>query len=662
MVQDRSDTDSSVNHILRDTTSSQLRSVHLIKYPSLATITLESFQERLKEDTFKIANENAVLIARRSKLKLPLQFPISIAHYRKLSDQCSIVVLMINDLRPQFIKQIQLTISPVYVPITRKDEDFYIFKTDRKNHKKLLLMQEYPNRIKFKMAVGYEPAQKSVVARTVCFFCEPGGNPRLVDIPLPGTPQSEEVEYFPDFVWDLNGKVLHVTMPNFYARVEADPPWKGINNAKRGHWKMLFETFLTVKFNFSYHMFASTRSDGTGGAGTGVLLRNGTWNGVVGDLVSGRADLGIVTAHTPKRIHYIDYVDALYDPGSLTFVTAQPTKIFSPAQLLWPFDIVVWMSVIASIGVCILVFFATTKIMDTWKFNSETIEWPLDRQSLFLLSTFMEQDSPVLPESNPLRCFVALWIFFTMLVTNMYRCKMATLLAFPSVGKVPETFDELAFSDYEVGYVRHGDSAYNTLAASTDPVYVKLVGEMTIFHGYGLECLEKVVKSNKYGCIAYDFSLVHVRERNMSDSDARKLRLAPVKTYNIWLGVSTEGKSIYRLNFGKWLGLTRQFHLLDIWDKIDLYWNVRKLKLDWWISTNQTDKMKFVEADSDDLTLKHIAGAFYILIFFLSISTLAFIYEIVVYYKSKMIHSVVFWYWSTKRKIKRYKSVIRWKW
>jgi len=26
-------------------------------------------------------------------------------------------------------------------------------------------------------------------------------------------------------------------------------------------------------------MFASTRSNGKGGAGTGVLLRNGTWNG-----------------------------------------------------------------------------------------------------------------------------------------------------------------------------------------------------------------------------------------------------------------------------------------------------------------------------------------------------------------------------------------------
>lgn len=49
-------------------------------------------------------------------------------------------------------------------------------------------------------------------------------------------------------------------------------------------------------------MFVSTGRDGKkGGGGTGLLLRNGTWIGVTGDLYTGRADLGIVIANTPKR-------------------------------------------------------------------------------------------------------------------------------------------------------------------------------------------------------------------------------------------------------------------------------------------------------------------------------------------------------------------------
>jgi hypothetical protein len=52
---------------------------------------------------------------------------------------------------------------------------------------------------------------------------------------------------------------------------------------------------------------------------------------------------------------------------------------------------------------------------------------------------------------------------------------------------------------------------------------------MEIVNGVGLECLEKVVTS-KYGCIAYDFALRHLKERNLSESDTRKLVFAPAHT------------------------------------------------------------------------------------------------------------------------------------
>lgn len=57
-----------------------------------------------------------------------------------------------------------------------------------------------------------------------------------------------------------------------------------------------------VKFNFTYNMFASTGADGNKGAGgSGLQLENGTWIGVTGDLISGRADVGLVVANTAKR-------------------------------------------------------------------------------------------------------------------------------------------------------------------------------------------------------------------------------------------------------------------------------------------------------------------------------------------------------------------------
>lgn len=93
------------------------------------------------------------------------------------------------------------------------------------------------------------------------------------------------------------------------------------------------------------------------------------------------------------------------------------------------------------------------------------------------------------------------------------------------------------------------------------------------------------------------------------------------------------------MNFGKMLSYTRQFHLADIWDRMDMYYNVRKLKLDWWKSTNQTDKMAHIQTESDNLTLKHIAGAFYVLIACLVICSAVFIQECLTYLKRAILKS-----------------------
>lgn len=238
---------------------SGMKSAYSIKYNFPSPLHLQAIELQLKEMKPKWAtgwdiNVTETLMSRDS---LPVLFPITVSNYRRKSDPCLMVILMVNDVRPLFIRQIYNLLTPVYIPITRKDEDFYIFKTDTKHHERLLQMQELPNRIKFKVAVGVEVTgdEKSgeetilVKVHTVCFFCNPGGNPRLLELPV--TSENLPVgntNYFPDFVWNLNGKLLHVSFPYIRAKIEADPPWKGTWNARRGNWKMLFEKFLTVKY------------------------------------------------------------------------------------------------------------------------------------------------------------------------------------------------------------------------------------------------------------------------------------------------------------------------------------------------------------------------------------------------------------------------------
>lgn len=216
-----------------------------------------------------------------------------------------------------------------------------------------------------------------------------------------------------------------------------------------------------------------------------------------------------------------------------------------------------------------------------------------------------------------------------MIITTLYRSKLVTLLAFPVLGIIPKTFDQLAFSQFEVGFMRSGDSAYNTFARSTDPVYVNLLRRMEVMKGSSLKCLKNAVNKENYACIGYNFDISYLHHRNFSNLEARKLKYSGARTYNVWSGLATEAQSMFRKNFEKVLGQTMPFHLAEIWKKMDMYRNIRLPKLRWWKATNQMDKMRVgVEASSDELTLKNIKGVLHIYLISIVVCTIAFLQEI----------------------------------
>ncbi|OXA46521.1 Glutamate receptor ionotropic, delta-2 [Folsomia candida] len=545
------------------------------------------------------------------------------------------------------------TISPVYLPLVAKDVDPFVYVTlNPALLEPLLLSRALPARTKYKLGLSLDKTRGELVIRSVCFFCDAGG-PVVLTLPAqsPAT-----FDYFPDYVLNLEGHLLRIACPAIKSRIEALPPYEEVNNAQRGMWKTMFEQFLMVKFNFTYNVFLSVGKSGSyiGGGGTGLELENGTWIGTVGDIVAGRADIGIITANTPKRVKVVAFTNSFFDISYLNFITTEGTRVFSPAALLWSFDILMWACIGLSTVVAFLIFKIITRTMtalgldkgDAMSFARRGIvsheNWGIQHQIFFVATSYLDQDC-VLPRFTPLRCFVALWLFFTLIITTIYRSKMVSLLAFPVLEKLPLTFEQLVASDYQVGFIKHGDSAYNTLKASTDKVYVTLVDEMEIITGNGLECLERAV-AKKYACIAYAFSTIYLKARNLSDSDIRKLVFAPESTYNIFMGLALEGGSIYKEGFERWLGWTRPFHLADLWEEQDMYYNVRLPKRAWWLETNQTDKLEHSDfVESDDLTLKHISGAFYALAGCLLICAGVFVQELVSYYWEREMEKGLIW-------------------
>ncbi|XP_035713886.1 glutamate receptor ionotropic, delta-2-like [Folsomia candida] len=413
------------------------------------------------------------------------------------------------------------------------------------------------------------------------------------------------------------GKTLRISFSAIKARLEVNPPYVGVNNAHRGMLKALFHEFLMIKLNFTYNMFLSTGTDGGYGGGSGLQLPNGTWIGTVGDVISGKADVGILAVNTVDRNREVSFTNSNFDRVYLHFVTARGARIFSPATLLWSFDFVMWTCIGASTLLAFTVFKLISKSMEVLGIdNTETRgvtrkeNWGIRHQLFFVMSSYLHQ-ACVLPTYTPLRCFAAKWLFFVLVVTTVYRSKMVSLLAFPVMEKIPTTIAELVDSDYTIGFIKHGDAAMSMLAASTDPAYMKLVKVMEIITGNGLECLERVME-RKYACFAYTMATNYLQYGNLSDSDIRKLVYAPEKIFVVFIGLAFESGSIYKDAFDACLSWARPFHLGDLFEAHDMQVTVRLAKRAWWMATNQTDKLEHSDPDeSDDLTLKHIAGAFY---------------------------------------------------
>jgi hypothetical protein len=131
-------------------------------------------------------------------------------------------------------------------------------------------------------------------------------------------------------------------------------------------------------------------------------------------------------------VKQVSFTNSFFDISYLNFITTYGTRIFSPAALLWPFDLLMWGAIFASTLAAFGIFKALTYSMtllgmdtgDEMGFARRGVvikeNWGIGHQIFFVGTSYLDQDC-VLPRFGPLRCFVALWLFFALIITTIYR-------------------------------------------------------------------------------------------------------------------------------------------------------------------------------------------------------------------------------------------------
>ncbi|XP_016315873.1 glutamate receptor ionotropic, delta-1-like [Sinocyclocheilus anshuiensis] len=191
---------------------------------------------------------------------------------------------------------------------------------------------------------------------------------------------------------------------------------------------------------------------------------NGSWTGMIGELIGKRADVAIsAITITPERENVVDfskrYLD--YSVGILMTKTEERLNIFS---LLAPFDLAVWACIAAAIPVVGVMVFLLRRIQSVCSQNPPGPHQPASVTTSFqsaiwiVYGAFVQQGGESFMSSMALRIAMGSWWLFTLIVCSSYTANLAAYLTVSRMDNAVRTFQDLS-KQTELSYGTVRDSA-----------------------------------------------------------------------------------------------------------------------------------------------------------------------------------------------------------
>lgn len=570
-----------------------------------------------------------------------------IVDVHKFRDRCIISFIQIDSSNPSQSDILTTSTSTDHIlyefltsidGVIKKDEDYFIFHSLQGHNmdtlfkhglvashikNKLVIRIRFHNSNKTKNSIGSDSA--SITLYTTCFYCS-NGKPGLHIINIPHhnsktfhLSNSPSHILFPDLLNNFHGKEFTVSTP-ILARwlIEIRETSPGYWMIRRGVMNSAF-VHVMWKYNFTAKYFPSL-----GGGGTGYRFKNGTWIGTVGDVLSGRAEIGQTTGQIYNRNKVVGFSFPITYEW-LTFSTGEPKPFYSWKSVYFPFAPLLWLFVIGSLAFAFFTFTFLLRATNQQKRSS----FPVKEAAIYLLRSFLEQDARVLERRprNSVRIFITFWLFFSLLITTAYRSKLVSFLAFPTVDQLPKTFESLADSNHfqiALQYLR--GAAYSLIKNSNNPTFQKIFSRMELIEN-DAKCFQRAIEQNHFACISWDSIASFLYHKNLSDKYGNvPLIKARDTTSFIVVALTFPKRSIFKSKFDTVLVRAFDMGLVKKWISFDHEF-VRNERTKWEKATNQPPVIYPHKNIIEALHIQNLSGTFYILIFGYLITIFSFIME-----------------------------------
>ncbi|XP_035179585.1 glutamate receptor 3 isoform X2 [Oxyura jamaicensis] len=343
------------------------------------------------------------------------------------------------------------------------------------------------------------------------------------------------------------------------------------------------------------------------------------WNGMVGELVYGRADIAVAPLTiTLVREEVIDFSKPFMSLG-ISIMIKKPQKskpgVFS---FLDPLAYEIWMCIVfAYIGVSVVLFLVSRFSPYEWHLEDCTEE-PRDPQNppdppnefgifnslWFSLGAFMQQGCDISPRSLSGRIVGGVWWFFTLIIISSYTANLAAFLTVERMVSPIESAEDLA-KQTEIAYgTLDSGSTKEFFRRSKIAVYEKMwsymkSAEPSVFTKTTADGVARVRKSKgKFAFLLESTMNEYIEQRK------------PCDTMKVGGNLDSKG---YGVATPKGSALRNAVNLAVL--KLNEQGLLDKLKNKWWYDKGECGSGGGDSKDKTSaLSLSNVAGVFYILV------------------------------------------------
>ncbi|XP_067365559.1 glutamate receptor ionotropic, kainate 5 isoform X5 [Channa argus] len=225
---------------------------------------------------------------------------------------------------------------------------------------------------------------------------------------------------------------------------------------------MLRELADILKFSFKIKLV----DDGLYGAPE----PNGSWTGMVGELINRKADLAVAGfTITSEREKVIDFSKPFMTLGISILYRVQLGRKPGYFSFLDPFSPAVWLfMLLAYLAVSCVLFLAARLSPYEWynphpclRERRDMLEnqYTLGNSLWFPVGGFMQQGSEIMPRALSTRCVSGVWWAFTLIIISSYTANLAAFLTVQRMEVPIESPDDLADqTNIEYGTIQGGST------------------------------------------------------------------------------------------------------------------------------------------------------------------------------------------------------------